>query len=126
MIDVIASAAYGLDAKTTENPNGEFRSMGKRLYAFNRWSGLGRFFQALYPELAQIMGYKRFDDVVSNFIRQNVGAVMKERSTSGNRRNDLIDILIELKKMNIKGFDGKPIHDDVLYAQAAVFFLGSR
>lgn len=98
--------------------------MGKRLYAFSRWSGLGRFFQACYPELAQIMRYKRFDDVVSNFIRKNVGAVMKERSLSGNHRNDLIDILIELKKINIKGFDGKPIHDDVLYAQAAVFFLG--
>lgn len=98
--------------------------MGKRLYAFSRWSGLGRFFQALYPELAHLMGYKRFDDVVSNFIRRNVGAAMKDRATSGNRRNDLIDILIELKKMNIKGFDGKPIHDDVLYAQAAVFFLG--
>jgi hypothetical protein len=85
---------------------------------------MGRFFQALYPELARIMGYKRFDDVVSDFIRRNVGAVMKERTASGNRRNDLIDILIELQKMNIKGFDGKPIHDDVLYAQAAVFFLG--
>lgn len=115
-----------MNAKTIEYPNGAFRNMGKRLYAFNRWSGLGRFFQALYPELARIMGYKRFDDVVSNFIRQNVGKAMNERAASGNRRNDLIDILIELKKMNIKGFDGNIIHDDVLYAQAAVFFLGSR
>lgn len=123
--DVIANAAYGLDAKTLENSGeSEFRRVGKQLYAFDRWSGLGRFFQAIRPELARLIGYKRFDDDSSDFIRANVGSAMKERAKSGIRRNDLIDILLELKKMNIKDFDGKIISDDVLYAQAAVFFIG--
>lgn len=122
--DVIASAAYGLDAQTLENDgDSEFRRIGKRLYSFNRWSGLGRFLQALRPEIAKLIRYKRFDDDTSNFIRANVGMAMKERIKSGIKRNDLIDILIELKKMDIKDFDGKPISDDVLYAQAAVFFI---
>lgn len=123
--DVVASAAYGLDAKTLENAgDSEFRRVGKRLYAFDRWSGLGRFLQALRPEIAQLIRYKRFDDETSEFIRANVGNAMRERAKSGLRRNDLIDILLEIKKMDVKDFDGNTISDDVLYAQAAVFFLG--
>lgn len=122
--DVVASSAYGLDAKTLEYPDGEFRRIGKQIYTFTRWSGLGRFFQTVRPELARLIRYKRFDDEVSDFIRTHVGMAMKEREKSGIHRNDLIDILLELKKMDIKDFDGKPISDDVLYAQAAVFFIG--
>lgn len=123
--DVIANAAYGLDAKTLEN-NGEseFRRVGRQLYTFNRWSGLGRFFQALRPELARLLCYKRFDDDSTNFIRANISNAMRERAKSGVPRNDLIDILLELKKMDIMGFDGNVISDDVIYAQAAVFFIG--
>lgn len=60
--DVIASAAYGLKANTLENPDGDFREMGMRLYNFNFISGLGRFLQATRPELVKYLGYKRFDD----------------------------------------------------------------
>lgn len=122
--DVIASAAYGLKANTLENPDGGFRKVGKRLYNFNFISGLGRFLQATRPELVKYLGYKRFDDESSDFIRTNVSYVMKERERTGEVRHDLIDILNELKKMDIRDENGNPIHDDVLYAQAAVFFIG--
>lgn len=122
--DVIASTAYGLKANTLENPDGGFRQVGKRLYTFNFISGLGRFLQATRPEIVPYLGYKRFDDESSDFIRTNVRHVMEEREKTGEIRHDLIDILNELKKMDIRDVDGKPIHDDVLYAQAAVFFIG--
>lgn len=122
--DVIASAAYGLKANTLENPDGGFRQVGKRLYTFSFISGLGRFLQATRPEIVPYLGYKRFDDESSDFIRTNVKHVMEEREKTGEIRHDLIDILNELKKMDIRDVDGKPIHDDVLYAQAAVFFIG--
>ena len=124
--DVIASAAYGLKANTLENPDGGFRQVGKRLYTFSFLSGLGRFLQATRPEIVPYLGYKRFDDESSDFIRTNVKHVMKDREATGEVRHDLIDILNELKKMDIRDVDGKPIHDDVLYAQAAVFFIGEE
>ncbi|KAL7024354.1 hypothetical protein ACKWTF_013006 [Chironomus riparius] len=121
--DVIASAAYGLKANTLENPDSGFRQVGKRLYTFSFISGLGRFLQTTRPEIVPFLGYKRFDDESSDFIRTNVKHVMEERQKTGEVRHDLIDILNELKKMDIRDVDGKPIHDDVLYAQAAVFFI---
>ncbi|KAG5671722.1 hypothetical protein PVAND_001902 [Polypedilum vanderplanki] len=122
--DVIASVAYGLEAKTLENPNSDFRQVGRRLYTFNFIKGLGRFLQATRPELAKVIGYKRFDDEVSGFMRANINHVMTERAKTGEVRHDLIDILNELKKMDLKDNDGTPISDDVLYAQACVFFIG--
>lgn len=124
--DVIASAAYGLKANTLENPDSGFREVGKRLYKFSFISGLGRFMQATRPEIVPYLGYKRFDDESSDFIRTNVKHVMEERARTGEVRHDLIDILNELKKRDIRDVDGKPIHDDVLYAQAAVFFIGEE
>lgn len=122
--DVIASVAYGLEAKTLENPDSDFRRIGKRLYTFSFIKGLGRFLQATRPELVKYLGYKRFDDEVSGFMRANINHVMEQRQKSGEIRHDLIDILNELKKMDLKDNDGTPIHDDVLYAQACVFFIG--
>jgi cytochrome P450 family 6 len=122
--DVIASVAYGLEAKTLENPDSDFRKIGRRLYTFNFVKGLGRFLQATRPELVKYLGYKRFDDEVSGFMRANINHVMAEREKSGEVRHDLIDILNELKKMDLKDNDGTPIHDDVLHAQACVFFIG--
>lgn len=121
--NVISSAAFGLKANALENPDNGFREVGKRLYAFSFLKGLGRFLQATRPELSKLIGYKRFDDESTDFIRTNVSYVMREREKTGEVRHDLIDILSELKKMDIRDEDGKPIHDDVLYAQAAVFFL---
>jgi cytochrome P450 family 6 len=124
--DVIANTAYGLDAKTLENPDGDFRRIGRKLYTFSFKSGLGRFLQATRPELVKYLGYKRFDDECSDFIRQSVKFAMNERINSGETRHDLIEIFLELKKMDIRDNDGKPIHDDVLYAQAGAFFIGMK
>ncbi|XP_070503061.1 cytochrome P450 6g1-like, partial [Chironomus tepperi] len=124
--DVIASAAFGLKANTLENPDSDFRQVGRRLYTFSFKSGLGRFLQSTRPEIVKYLGYKRFDDESSDFIRTNVRHVMEDRQKTGEIRHDLIDILNELKKMDLRDVDGKPIHDDVLYAQAAAFFIGKK
>lgn len=125
--DVIASAAYGIDANSLVNPNGEFRRIGKMIFNFqSTWRGLGRLCMGMMPEFVRIFNFKLFSEEGTKFIKSTVTMVMEEREKSGVKRNDLIDTLIELKKADIKDNEGEPITFDVLIAQAAQFFGGKN
>uniref|UniRef100_B4MR41 GK21993 n=1 Tax=Drosophila willistoni TaxID=7260 RepID=B4MR41_DROWI len=73
--------------------------------------------------LATLARVKVFSKKTSEFIRHSINYVLAEREKSGVKRNDLIDILLAMKKEAAENPD-KPnrAHDiDYLVAQAAVF-----
>lgn len=114
--DVIASCAYGVEANSLQNPNGEFRVAGKAIFARTLWRGFERTSFFMVPQLMKIFRFQAFSDTTTKFIKSTISFVMAEREKSGTKRNDLIDTLIEIKNQE----DSLPM--DVLMAQAAVFF----
>lgn len=118
--DVIASCAYGVEANSLENPEAEFRKAGRAIFAMNfiRSLELPAFF--MLPQVMKFFRFKTFSSGASDFIKATIAFVTEERKKTGARRNDLIDTLIEMKQSD------DTLTDDMLTAQAAVFFTGGE
>lgn len=122
--DVIGSTAYGLDVNSFKDPNAEFRKYGKMIFDYNIIRGYEMLAVFFLPHIVRLTKIKLFGKEPTKFLRRVFWETLDQRIKSGQKRNDLIDILIELKQNandqntpeNFK-YDG----DDLL-AQAASFF----
>lgn len=114
--DVIASCAYGVEANSLEFPESEFRKAGRSIFdmTLHRSFELPAYF--MVPQVMKLFRFTTFTKNTSNFIRNSISHVIGERKKSGTKRHDLIDTLIELKESD------DTLTDDMLMAQAAVFF----
>lgn len=114
--DVIASCAYGVEANSLENPDGEFRKAGQAMFKMTFWRGLE--FPAFFmlPQVMKFFRFKAFSKITTEFIQKTIPLVITAREMNGNKRNDLIDTLIEMKNSE------KSLTEDMLMAQAAIFF----
>ena len=121
-IDVIASCAYGVEANCLENPESEFRKCGYSMFKMDFWRGLELPAYFMLPQVMKLFRFTTFSYYSTQFIKSSISHVMENREKTGNKRNDLIDTLIDIKKAEVKDDHGKPITKDMLMAQAAVFF----
>jgi cytochrome P450 family 6 len=125
--DVIASCAFGVEANSIENPNGEFREAGRQIFDFSKFRrGCEQSAFFMWPETVPIFNFKLFSEKGCQFIKRMFTFVLNEREKSGEKRNDLIDAMLEIKKAQIvttKNEKGDLVFDDdVLTSQAGVFF----
>ncbi|KAL6424953.1 hypothetical protein ACFW04_009350 [Cataglyphis niger] len=76
------------------------------------------------PTLARLAGLTIFGKQTDEFLRKVFWETIVQREKSGEKRNDLIDILIELKRNHGEDDDIKEFkfNGDDLLAQAAIFF----
>lgn len=124
--DVIASCSYGVKANSLSDPNSEFRRHGKKVFDFTtkRSIEFGLFF--MWPEIVPILKLKVFSQESTKFLTKTLVDILNERETNKIVRNDLIDLLIGLRKKHRGGVDKEEdnvtFSDEVLVAQAAVFF----
>ncbi|KAH8271609.1 hypothetical protein KR018_011048 [Drosophila ironensis] len=122
--DSIASIAFGVRANSLENPNSEFRHQGRKMFEFSVSRAKDFFVVFFLPKLTSLFRVKIFPTEFSQFLRRTIGHVMEERERSGLVRNDLIDILLSLRK-EAAAEPTKPHfarNPDFLMAQGGVFF----
>jgi cytochrome P450 family 6 len=112
--DVIASCAFGLEAKSLENPKSEFRKAATSVFemTLRRSVELASFF--MLPQVMKSLGFCMFSKFTSEFINKNMRQVISERKKSGEKRHDLIDTIIEFEK-------NENVNDEIMFAQAAMF-----
>ncbi|XP_061395800.1 LOW QUALITY PROTEIN: probable cytochrome P450 6g2 [Musca vetustissima] len=123
--DVIATVAFGVQANSFENPNGQFRRNGREIFRFNKRRAINFSVVFFLPHLVPYFGAKVVPDEQTEFLRSTFNYVVAEREKSGKIRHDLIDILIEFKNSSkcIASKNGEVKFDgDLLVAQAAIFF----
>lgn len=96
--DLIASTAFGLRVNSVHDPNATFRHYGRKIFDYNVFRGLEFLIIFFMPHLTKYTGAKFFGKETSNFLRTVFWQVIEERMASGEKRHDLIDILIELKQ----------------------------
>ncbi|XP_029155011.1 cytochrome P450 6k1-like [Nylanderia fulva] len=121
--DMIGCTAYGLNVNSLNNPNAEFRKYGKMIFECSYVRGFEILAMFFFPHIVRLAGIKTFGRESSRFLRKVFWETINQRLESGVKKNDLIDILIELKNsdQNIEGFN---FDGDDLVAQAAIFFTG--
>lgn len=124
--DVIANCAYGIEANCFVNPHGDFRKCGQSMFDMSFWRGLELLAYFMLPQAMKLCRFQTFSDYSTKFIKSYIPKVMEMRESSGIKRNDLIDTLIELKNDGVKDEHGKPLTEDMLTAQAAAFYATGK
>ncbi|CAL7951576.1 unnamed protein product [Xylocopa violacea] len=123
--DMIGSVAFGLQANALNDPKSMFRQIGREIFNYNFVRSLDFTTIFFFPNLAKYLRPKFFGKGPSKYLRTVFWDVINHRIKSGEKRNDLIDILIELKeKYKDEDTDGFKLDGDDLVAQAAIFFTG--
>lgn len=96
--DVIGSTAYGLDVNSFKDPDAEFRKYGKMIFQYDTIRGLEMLAIFFLPSIVRLTRVKLFGKEPTIFLRKVFWETITQRMESGIKRNDLIDILLELKK----------------------------
>ncbi|CAK9831376.1 Cytochrome P450 6k1 [Anthophora retusa] len=124
--DMIGSTAFGLNVNSLDNPDAPFRQMGRKIFGYNFFRSFEFLVIFFMPGLVKYTRPTFFGKDTAYFFRTVFWDVINERIKSGAKRNDLIDLLIELKKNheNDNTLEGFQFSGDDLVAQAAVFFSG--
>lgn len=125
--DVIGTCAFGIDCNSLENPNNEFKEMSRRHFEEPDITGYRMFLLALSENLARKFGVKITRDDVSNFFTKVVEDTIEYRETSNVKRNDFLNLLLQLKnkgKLDDDESEGKSdfLTKQELVSQSFIFF----
>ncbi|KAJ8963927.1 hypothetical protein NQ314_005256, partial [Rhamnusium bicolor] len=122
-IDVIATTAFGIQSNTLKEKDNEFFHMGQELTNFK---GINRFKMMVYnlnPYIIKILNLKMISDNVSSFFHHIIKRTMEIRAKENIIRPDLIHLLMEARKGQLK-FEDSSDKDDS-FATAKETYLGS-
>ena len=119
--DVIGTCVFGIECNSLRDPNVEFRRMGRRVFGHKHFSIKWQLIAKFYGNMLRFLGVKRFPMEIESFFIRIVNDTVLQREKRGIKRNDFIDLMIELK--NQKDSNGKPLLSlDLVAAQLFVFF----
>ncbi|KAH8371595.1 hypothetical protein KR093_008149 [Drosophila rubida] len=118
-IDVIGSCAFGLDCNSLNDPDVEFYHLGHKTFTDRRHGRLAFGLIQAFPRLARWLRIKMVSDDVSEFYMRVVRQTLEYREREGVRRNDFLNLLMELRSE-----PGGGLSFNQIAAQAFVFFLG--
>lgn len=97
-MDVIGSTAFGLDVNSFKDLNAAFVKYGKMIFNYNIIRGFEILSIFFLPSIMRFARIKVFGKKPTVFFRNVFWETLTQRMKSGGKRNDLIDILIELKQ----------------------------
>ncbi|XP_001361452.2 probable cytochrome P450 6a13 [Drosophila pseudoobscura] len=117
--DVIGSCAFGLECNSLNDPNSEFRRMGRSVTTNPLHTGMVQGFMFAQPKLARMLHMRLFRPEVSEFFLETVRQTLAYRKRENVQRSDLIQLLMDLGEEGTK--DG--LSFEQIAAQAMVFFL---
>lgn len=100
--DVISSCTFGVNACSLKNEDSEFRVMGKQLFNSTFTRKLSAFGYFLAPMVIRVLKLSFLDREATVYLNNLFWKILDERESTKTRRNDLIDILIDLKNDNDK------------------------
>lgn len=117
-IDVIGSAAFGIECNSLEGERSQFYEAGLKF--FKSFDYVKRGFMACFPVIAKTLHMKEYGSDVGNFYINVVKETIQLREENPNeKRNDMMSLMIN--GLNSKGPDHLTF--DQVSAQCFVFFL---
>lgn len=126
MTDVIASCAFGLETDCLSDPKSPFREMGRKMINFSKSKALKLILASTFQKQARFLGVRWNDEDVSEFFMNVVRETIHYRKTSGLRRDDFMQLLIDMMKEdenNESNLNNGFLTFEEIAAQAFVFFF---
>ncbi|CAG9806327.1 unnamed protein product [Chironomus riparius] len=121
MTDVIGNIAFGLEMHAIEDPNSEFRKMGRKVFGSDNFLGKILLFSN-FRSLARKLRFQLFPPDVSNFFRQLVKDTVEYRRENNIERDDMLNLLMKIGTEGRKGEEKLTM--DEITAQCFLFFVG--
>ena len=127
--DVIGSCAFGIECNSLENPEVQFREMGRKAFDQPIFDFKTNFMMA-FQDLSRMLKMKFVPEDVSAFFLNVVGDTIDHREKNNVVRNDFLHLLIQMKnKGEIENDEQKTVYVgkltvEEITAQAFLFFLG--
>nr|XP_024216480.1 probable cytochrome P450 6d5 isoform X1 [Halyomorpha halys] len=141
-MDIIGSAAFGINPGVLKNPESEFRAKGKEINDPN-WRNLVRLWLIFsFPKVAKFFGFSFQRRSVTNYFCNIIRNAIDYRKKNDIQRNDFIQMMMQLKEkgnIELKTLDSTDdylknelndtiadkfeITDDILMAQAHSFLI---
>lgn len=123
--DVIGSCAFGLECNSIDDPNAEFRTMGRSF--LDNFNFLKIFFAQNFPRFSRAIHLTILPKNISNFFFNTVEQNLEHRHTHNIKRNDFIDLMLNLynkeKTNDEKDWDLEGLSKYEIAAQCFVFFF---
>ncbi|XP_073813623.1 cytochrome P450 6a8-like isoform X2 [Musca autumnalis] len=117
--DIVGNVAFGLDCNSLKNPKTEFRVMGDKTFAqVNPFLDM---MASHFPKLFTWLDYKVSSPEVIAFYTKIVKDTVEYREKNNVKRNDFLDLMIELKNRPHQEGEYQLKMDDLI-AQSFVFF----
>ncbi|XP_059226316.1 probable cytochrome P450 6a21 [Stomoxys calcitrans] len=125
--DVIGTCAFGLDTNSLKDPQSHFRVKGKRSLNELRYGPLGIAFRMNFPHLARRLHMKETVADLEEYFLGLVRDTLNYREQNNVRRNDFMDMLIDLKNNKLMKSDSGEELTNLTFgeiaAQAFVFLV---
>ncbi|CAD7079515.1 unnamed protein product [Hermetia illucens] len=124
--DVIGTCAFGIECNSLKTPNSDFRKYGSKIFDEPLHGSLVQLFLMQYPKIAKKLHLRVFHKEVEEFFMGLVRETIDYREKNNVRRNDFMDLLIQLK--NGEALDehsqklGRVTFGEIV-AQAFLFFI---
>ncbi|ODM91411.1 Cytochrome P450 9e2 [Orchesella cincta] len=126
-IDVIASAIFGIQSETIKNPNSTFAKMATKMSEPSKWQLIKIVFFLQFPKFAsKVLQMQIIDEDVRNYFEGILEQGLKARmSGSIENRNDVLQLLVEAKKNEIKNAGEKKqwLTEQVMISTAFALFI---
>lgn len=95
--DVIGKCAFGLECNSLKNPHAEFRKFGHKIFGEDRNCEVITLIIQVFPRLARRLRLRQYPDDLHNFFMSVTKDTIDYREKNKMKRNDFIDILVEMK-----------------------------
>ncbi|XP_023719043.1 probable cytochrome P450 6a14 isoform X2 [Cryptotermes secundus] len=96
--DVIATFAFGVQCNCLKNPDAEFRKWGRKIFETNMKTGVRDLAMFVAPALASIIKIPFVPRDVTQYFKKMVKETVEYRENNSVKRNDFIQLLIQMKK----------------------------
>nr|QCY41329.1 cytochrome P450 6PZ1 [Phenacoccus solenopsis] len=99
--DTIGTCAFGLETNSLDNPDSEFRRMGKAIFKFRYQSLIRSVWTSIPPTLIKRLKLDFIEKKIQDYFMEIVDETVQYREKNKISRNDFLDLLIALKNNTI-------------------------
>jgi cytochrome P450 len=104
-VDVIGSVAFGMDTGALKDPNSIFLKMANKSSKVDAPRMIRTAIMIVFPRLAEFLGLSILDKQILHFFSPILKSAVKGRESSGEKRNDFLQLLLEAKAGELKDDD---------------------
>lgn len=106
--DVVTTCAFGIESNCLMDPKAEFREFGRQAFDFSAYRSFEFMATWMLPFAVKAMNIKFFSSETTKFLKKAFWDTIREREEKNIHREDIVQLLIQLKNEDAKANDVAP------------------